>query len=75
MKNEPGMHHPRECGMAHVSVTNAFLSLRYLGRSLEAQSADEKEEEKLGFVNNGFNQFRSDRIALDREIPDTRDPR
>ena len=35
----------------------------------------EKEEEKRGFQNNGFNQFRSDRIPLDREVPDTRDPR
>ena len=48
---------------------------RYLGRSLDPQSPEEQEEERRGFQNNGFNQFRSDRIALDREIPDTRDPR
>ena len=48
---------------------------RYLGKSLDPQSPEEKEEEKKGFDNNGFNQYRSDRIALDREIPDTRDPR
>ncbi len=36
---------------------------------------EEKKEEQLGFQNNGFNQFRSDRIPLDREIPDTRDSR
>ena len=46
-----------------------------MGRSLDPQSPEEQEEEKRGFANNGFNQFRSDRIALDREIPDTRDPR
>lgn len=39
------------------------------------ETEEEKEEEKLGFQRNGFNQFRSDRISLDREIPDTRDPR
>lgn len=45
------------------------------GKSLDPQTEAEKEEEKLGFVRSGFNQFRSDRIPLDREIPDTRDPR
>lgn len=44
-------------------------------KSLDPQTPEEKEEEKKGFENNGFNQFRSDRIALDRELPDTRDPR
>ena len=39
------------------------------------ETEEEKEEEKMGFQLNGFNQFRSDRIALNREIPDTRDPR
>lgn len=48
---------------------------KYWGKSLDAVSDEDKEEEKRGFVNNGFNQFRSDRIQLDREIPDTRDPR
>ena len=48
---------------------------RYMGRDLEPQNTIEKEQEKRGFQNNGFNQFRSDRIPLDREVPDTRDPR
>ena len=39
------------------------------------ETEEEKEEERQGFQLNGFNQFRSDRIPLDREIPDTRDPR
>ena len=43
--------------------------------NLDPQTEEEKEEEKMGFTRNGFNQFRSDRIPLDREIPDTRDPR
>ena len=42
---------------------------------LDPQTEAEKEEEKLGFVRSGFNQFRSDRMPLDREIPDTRDLR
>lgn len=46
-----------------------------LNKNLDPQTDAEKEEEKLGFVNNGFNQYRSDRIALDREVPDTRDSR
>lgn len=33
----------------------------------------EKAEEKKGFELNGFNQFRSDRLPLDREVPDTRE--
>lgn len=48
---------------------------RWVGKSLDPQTPEEKEEETKGFANNGFNQFRSDRISLDREIPDTRDPR
>jgi len=64
----------------NVVVVNSLfvlllLFVRYWGKSLDAQSEEEKEEEKRGFVNNGFNQFRSDRIPLDREIPDTRDYR
>lgn len=58
--------------------TSLYFSVstgRYWGKSLEPQSPEEKEEEKAGFANNGFNQFRSDRIPLDREVPDTRDPR
>ena len=46
-----------------------------LNKNLDPQTNAEKEEETLGFTNNGFNQYRSDRIPLDREIPDTRDPR
>ena len=43
--------------------------------NLDPQTEEEKEEEKMGFTRHRFNQFRSDRIPLDREIPDTRDPR
>ena len=50
-------------------------SHRYWGKNLVPQTDQEKEEEKRGFQNNGFNQFRSDRLPLDREVPDTRDPR
>ncbi len=49
--------------------------VRYWGQSLEAQTDVEKAEEKRGFDRNGFNQFISDRLPLDREVPDTRDPR
>ena len=35
----------------------------------------EREEEKRGYALNGFNQFRSDRLPLDREVPDTREPK
>ena len=38
-------------------------------------SDEEKEEHKRGFDLNGFNQYRSDRIPLDRSIPDTRHPK
>ena len=47
----------------------------YWGKNLVPETEEEKEKEKNGFQLNGFNQFRSDRISLDREIPDTRDPR
>ena len=40
-----------------------------------AKTDEEKAEEKLGFDRNGFNQFRSDRIPLDRYIPDNRHSR
>lgn len=40
-----------------------------------AETAEEKEEERKGFQNNGFNQFISDRLPLDRAVPDTRDTR
>ena len=46
-----------------------------MNRNLDPETPQEKEEEKLGFQNNGFNQYCSDRIPLDREVPDTRDPR
>ena len=48
---------------------------RYWGKNLDPQTDEEKAEEKRGFQRNGFNQFRSDRIPLDREVPDTRDQR
>ena len=60
------------CGCVN-SRESLFGSL--LNKNLDPQTPEEKEEERLGFENNGFNQFRSDRIPLDREIPDTRDPR
>lgn len=63
------------CRFAAAGCSKLLFHARYLGRNLEPESEEEKEEEKLGFENNGFNQFRSDRIALDRELPDTRDPR
>ena len=43
--------------------------------NLVPQTDEEKEEEKRGFDRNGFNQFVSDRIPLDRAVPDTRDQR
>ena len=58
-----------------IGHTPFSLPTRYWGKNLDPQTDEEKEEEKRGFANNGFNQFRSDRIPLDREIPDTRDPR
>ena len=52
-----------------------FLSCSKWGLSLEARTADEKAEEKKGFDLNGFNQYRSDRIPLDRSVPDNRHSR
>lgn len=43
--------------------------------SVEARSNEEKEEERRGFERNGFNQYVSDRLPLDREVPETRDER
>ena len=57
----------------HTTPTHTLF--RYWDKKLEPQTDEEKEEEKRGFQNNGFNQFRSDRLPLDREVPDTRDPR
>lgn len=37
-----------------------------------ANTEEEKKEEKLGFDRNGFNEFASRRIPIDRTIPDTR---
>ncbi len=54
---------------------SCWVSGRYWGQSLQPQNETEKEEEKRGFNRNGFNQFISDRLPLDREVPDTRDPR
>ena len=42
---------------------------------LVPETDEEKEEEKRGFLNNGFNQYISDRLPLDRAVPDTRDTR
>jgi len=36
---------------------------------------EEREEERRGFEKHGFNQFLSDRLPLNRPVPDTRDPR
>lgn len=43
--------------------------------NLVPQTEEEKAEEKRGFERNGFNQFVSDRVPLDRTVPDTRDER
>lgn len=43
--------------------------------SLVPQTEDEKVEERRGFERNGFNQYVSDRLPLDRAVPDTRDTR
>ena len=64
--------------MAAAPKQNGFRLLsnnRFDRRSLEAQSAEEREAEKKGLEFHGFNLFRSDRIPLDRSIPDTRNPR
>lgn len=52
----------------------SLTSCRKWGLSLDPQTDEEKEEQKRGYDLNGFNQFRSDRIPLDRDIPDTRHP-
>lgn len=39
---------------------------------MDAKTEEEKAEEKKGFDLNGFNQYRSDRIPLDRTVPDNR---
>ena len=43
--------------------------------NLVPQNEEEKEEERRGFERNGFNQFVSDRVPLNRAVPDTRDQR
>ena len=43
--------------------------------NLVPQTDEEKEEERRGFDRNGFNQFVSDRVPLNRAVPDTRDQR
>ena len=45
---------------------------RNWGKSKVANTEEEKKEEKLGFDRNGFNEFASRRIPIDRTIPDTR---
>lgn len=52
-----------------------FFSRRKWGLNLEAKTEEEKDEEKRGFDRNGFNQYRSDRIPLDRSVPDNRHSR
>ena len=39
---------------------------------MDVKTDEEKAEEKRGFDLNGFNQYRSDRIPLDRSVPDNR---
>ena len=58
-----------------LTIILVFYFIIMFVRSLSLCSDKEVEEEKIGFHRNGFNQFRSDRIPLDREVPDTRDPR
>ena len=53
----------------------SFPPKLWKGGDLDPLTEADKEEEKLGFTRSGFNQFRSDRIPLDRDVPDTRDPR
>ena len=43
--------------------------------NLVPQNEEEKEEGRRGFERNGFNQFVSDRLPLNRAVPDTRDQR
>ena len=63
---------PRESLMQNDILSLPLHSAMW---SLEPQTAEEEEEEKRGFKIHGFNQFLSDRLPLDREVPDTRDPR
>lgn len=56
-------------------ATYEVLPQKRLPLKLDAETEEEKDEERKGFDNNGFNQFVSDRLPLDREIPDTRDPK
>ena len=51
---------------------SSSFSFSKWGMSLVAKSEEEKAEEKRGFDLNGFNQYRSDRIPLDRSVPDNR---
>jgi polypeptide N-acetylgalactosaminyltransferase len=48
---------------------------KFMNRKISPQNEQEQNEEKEGYKLNGFNQFISDRLPLDREIPDTREPR
>ena len=58
-----------------------------MGRKLAARDVDGRDaaqsvklgpeddvEKQAGYTRHGFNQLRSDRIALDRFVPDARDP-
>ena len=67
-------------------LTSALAGVKKNGKSviipvktpilkLEPETEEEKDEEKRGFLNNGFNQFISDRLPLNRDIPDTRETR
>ena len=60
---------------AAQEATYEVLPQKRLPLKLDAETEEEKDEERRGFNNNGFNQFVSDRLPLDREIPDTRDPK
>ena len=55
-----------------VGVVMCGCVCRHWGKSVTAVSDEEKKEEKLGFDRNGFNEFASRRIPLDRTVPDTR---
>ncbi|XP_019851218.1 PREDICTED: polypeptide N-acetylgalactosaminyltransferase 11-like isoform X2 [Amphimedon queenslandica] len=48
---------------------------KLMGQRLTPNNDAERAEEKRGYALNGFNQFRSDRLPLDREVPDTREPK
>lgn len=62
-------------GHTKPGTTYEVLPQKRLPLKLDAETEEEKDEERKGFTNNGFNQFVSDRLPLDREIPDTRDPK